>query len=246
MSLQIRRYLAEAIGTLVLVGFGTGSILAALATDTPLQAAVPLGFGLALLIGLYMVGEVSGGHFNPAVSLAAFLDRRIGLGDMIGYWIAQIVGGILGSAAVLLLVDGAAEQLGSSGRVLVAQTYLGPGPGVGDGVAFFGEVLFTAAFVMAILAVTRSLNLGRQSFMAISLSLSAVHFIGVPLTGASVNPARSLAPAVIGDFGGPLDNSSLWIYLLAPLVGAALGWVVYRFVVVGDTNLMAEDQPEAA
>jgi len=96
-----QKYLAEALGTLILVGIGTGTILATLTTQTCLQAAVPLGFGLAVLVALYSVGEVSGGHFNPAVSLGMFMDRRITMSDLIGYWISQFAGGILGSVTVM-------------------------------------------------------------------------------------------------------------------------------------------------
>ncbi|MDH3426044.1 MAG: aquaporin family protein, partial [Acidimicrobiia bacterium] len=186
-----QKYLAEVFGTLVLVGIGTGSILAALATDTPLQAAVPLGFGLALLVGLYSVGEVSGGHFNPAVTLAAFLDGRINFGDLVGYWISQFAGAMLGSWFVAILVS----------REAVARTMTVPGDvaDLGNGQAFFGEVLFTTVFVFLILSVTKS-GMAKQAFLAISMGYAAVHFIGFPLTGASVNPARSFAPFVMGDY----------------------------------------------
>lgn len=213
------------------MGVGTGSILAALATDTPLQAAVPLAFGLALLVGLYSVGEVSGGHFNPAVTLAAFLDRRINFGDLVGYWISQIAGAMLGSWFIAIL--------NSAGRVGVAATSTNPGAGVGNGQAFFGEVLFTTLFVFLILAVTKS-GMVKQSFMAISMGLAAVHFIGVPLTGASVNPARSFAPFVIGDYAGlGLERDGgqlLLLYIAGPLIGAIVGWVLYKIIVKGDLD----------
>lgn len=217
-----QKYLAEFFGTLVLVGIGTGSILAAQATGTPLMAAVPLGFGLALMVALYSVGEVSGGHFNPAVTLGAFLDGRINITDATGYWVSQFAGGIVGSWFIAILVS----------RAAVATTATVPGPVTGTGQAFFGEVLFTAVFVMLILSVTKG-GMVKQAFMAISLGLAAIHFVGVPLTGASVNPARSLAPALLGDGG---DNGDLWIYLVAPLVGAIVGWVVYKIIVTGDTD----------
>lgn len=217
-----QKYLAELFGTLVLVGIGTGSILAALATNTPLQAAVPLGFGLALMVGLYSVGEVSGGHFNPAVTLAAFLDGRIKMIEAAWYWAAQFLGGIVGSWFVAILVS----------RVAVAATATVPGPSTGTGQAFFGEVLFTALFVILILAVTKG-GYVKQAFMAISLGLAAIHFIGVPLTGASVNPARSLAPVLIGEGA---EGGDLWIYFAGPLLGAIVGWLVYKVIVTGDTD----------
>jgi len=220
-----QKYLAEVFGTLVLVGIGTGSILAALATDTPLMAAVPLGFGFALLMALYSVGEVSGGHFNPAVTLAMFMDRRINFGDLVGYWIAQITGGILGSWFIAILLS----------RAAVGLTTTNPGAGVGDGQAFFGEVLFTMAFVFVILAVTKS-GMAKQSFVAISLGLAGVHYIGVPLTGASVNPARSFAPFVIGDVASRDGGQLLLLYIVGPLVGAIVAWFFYKIIVQGDLD----------
>jgi aquaporin Z len=217
-----QKYLAEFFGTLVLVGIGTGSILAALATSTPSQAAVPLGFGLALMIGLYTVGEVSGGHFNPAVTLAAFLDGRTNVSDAIGYWVAQVAGGIVGSWFVAILTS----------RASVSLTATVPGPNTGTGQAFFGELLFTTVFVFLILAVTKG-GYAKQAYMAMSLGYAGIHFIGVPLTGASVNPARSIGPALIGE---GVENADLWIYLVAPLVGAIVGWVLYKVIVTGDTD----------
>ena len=116
------------------------------------------------------------------------------------------------------------------GRRLVAET--ATVPGVDTGQAFFGEVLFTAVFVILILSVTKG-GFAKQAFMAISLGYAAIHFIGVPLTGASVNPARSLAPALLGEGG---DNGDLWIYLTAPFLGALVGWIVYKVIVTGDTD----------
>ncbi len=220
-----QKYLAEALGTLILVGLGTGTILATLTTGTALQAAVPLGFGLALLVALYAVGEVSGGHFNPAVSLAAFLDRRISLSDLIGYWISQFAGGILGSVTVMILTS----------RDAVGATYTQPFPGVDSGSfeIFFGETVLTAVFVLLILSVTMG-GSKSQAIIAISLGLTANHFFDVPLTGSSVYPARSIAPLVVGD--NVSGASDIWIYLVAPLLGAVLGWIAYKVVVQGDTN----------
>jgi len=237
MSEQLRKYAAEVAGTAVFIGFALGSVVAAKLTETPLQAAVPLAFGLALLAGLYLVGEISGGHYNPAVSLAMFLDRRMTLTDMIAYWIAQTIGALLGASFVAIMTS----------RLWVADTMTNPGAGVSDGEAFFGEVILTAAFVWVILQVTKSKKLNTQAFIAISLTLAAVHFVGVPLTGPSVNPVRSLAPAIVGDFRLPIvDNSRLWIYLLAPLVGAAIAWILYRVINVGDINVADPEETEPA
>ena len=222
---QWQKYAAEAFGTMVLVGIGTGAILAALATGTATQAAVPLAFGLALLVALYAVGEVSGGHFNPAVSLGAFLDGRINVSDLVGYWVSQFAGGIIGSWIIAVLVN----------RFAVGATYTSTSVGTADPQLFFGEVVFTTIFVFVILSVTRKGGAyNNQAFLAISLTLAAVHFIGVPLTGASVNPARSFAPFVIGR--GIANRADLWIYLVAPLAGAVVGWILYKIIVTGDVN----------
>ncbi len=220
-----QRYAAEAFGTMVLVGFGTGAILAAQATGSSLVVTVPLAFGFAMITGLYIVGHISRGYFNPAASLGAFLDRRIDLKDLIGYWLAQFAGGIIGSLLLAVITS----------RVGVALTYTRPGEGVGTGSAFLAEVIFTAVFVMLILGVTRS-EFATHAYPVIGLGLATVHFIGVPLSGASVNPARSLAPFLVGDFSG-LGRPDLWIYFAGPLLGAIVAWVLYKVVVEGDTDL---------
>lgn len=219
---QWQKYLAEVLGTFVLVLIGTMAVVAAQG-DGLVMAVVPLAFGLALLAGLYAFGEVSGGHFNPAVTLAMFVDRRASVTDLIGYWISQVAGGLLGSLVLLWMTDQATVDLTSSG-------YGSNGSGTG----WISEVVLTAIFVAVILQVTRSVGLSNQAFVAIPLTLAAVHYAGIPFSGASVNPARSIAPAFVGS--GDQALSQLWVYLLAPLVGALVGWVVWRVVVLGDTD----------
>jgi aquaporin Z len=206
------RYLAELVGTAILVLVGTLSILAAQAADAPLLVVVPLGFGLGLLAALYAVGEVSGGHFNPAVTLAAFLAGRIDVSSLAGYWIAQVLGAVLGSLGVWAVTDRA-----SVARTVTTHTDALTG--------FVSEVLLTAVFVLVILAVTESATYRSTSFAAIALALAAVHFAGVPFSGASVNPARSLAPAIVGG-----EGPGLWVYLVAPLLGAVAAWGLHGLV----------------
>jgi aquaporin Z len=219
---QWQKYLAEVFGTFILVLIGTMAVVAASA-DGVVMAAVPLAFGLALMAGLYAFGETSGGHFNPAVTLAMLVDRRVTMVDLIGYWISQVAGGLLGSLVLLWMTNQATVDATSSG-------YGANGAGTG----WISEVVLTAIFVMVILQVTRSSGLSNQAFIAIPLTLAAVHYAGIPFSGASVNPARSIAPAFVG--GGDAALSELWVYLLAPLVGALLGWVIWRVVVLGDVN----------
>lgn len=219
---QWQKYLAELLGTFTLVLIGTMAIVTvAIDGQGAVMAVVPLAFGLALLAGLYAFGEVSGGHFNPAVTLAAFIDRRATVSDLIGYWIAQVAGAVLASLTVLWMRNDAAVEATTSSF-----------GGNGAGTAFIAEVALTAIFVAVILQVTKS-ALSNQAFIAIALTLAAVHFAGITFSGSSVNPARSLAPALVSGEG--LED--IWVWILAPLVGAVVGWVIWKVVVQGDTNL---------
>jgi MIP family channel proteins len=219
---KTRVLLAEVLGTFVLVVGGCGAVLAAnLSGGTTTIVPIAFGFGLALLAALYAFGDVSGGHFNPAVSLAMLLDRRIDLGTMIGYWVAQVAGGVL--AGLALLAVSSREAVGTTA------TTIGPGIGVWDG--FLLEVVFTAVFLLVILRVSVSASSAATAFLGIALTLTTIHLVLVPFTGTSVNPARSLGPAIVG--GVWTDQ---WVYLTAPLLGGAIGWLLYRVVGVGHSD----------
>jgi len=212
-----QKYAAEAYGTFVLVLIGTGTVMVTGGGDL---VAIAFAFGLALVVGLYTVGRVSGGHFNPAVSLGAFLDKRIPLNDMLFYWVSQVIGGVLASFALAFLA--------SKDAVATTITRLNPSVEAFNG--FFGEALLTAIFVMAILVLSKSAS--PTKLLGIGLTLTAVHLAGIGFTGSSVNPARSLAPAIVGgEFG------DIWVYLAGPAVGAVLAWVLYKVIVTGDTDL---------
>jgi aquaporin Z len=217
----MRRWLAEALGTYVLVVIGSLAILSAVGGGASGAAvvAIGLGFGLALLAGLYAFGEVSGGHFNPAVSLAMLVDGRISVSDFIGYVIAQVAGAVLASVTVLAASNDAAVE----GTV----TALGSGVEAWEG--FLIEAVATAIFLAVILKVTTSQSSGRTAFLGISLTLVAIHLATIPFTGTSVNPARSLGPALVGGVG-----ADLWLYIVAPLVGAVVGWVLYKAVTTAE------------
>jgi aquaporin Z len=204
----INKYLAEAVGTFILVFVGSMSILAAAATGGPALVIVPLGFGFGLLAAIYAVGHVSGGHFNPAVTLAMWLDRRTTTSDLIGYWIGQFVGGIVASTLVL-------AAAGQDGVVATVTTHATSGKGL------LSEFVLTLIFVMVILASTRKAP--NAAGVAIPLTLIAVHLAGIPFSGASVNPARSFGPALIGG-----SFSGFWVYVVGPLAGAAVAWVFWR------------------
>jgi aquaporin Z len=220
-----RKYLAEVLGTFVLVFGGTMSILAAIAMDAPILVVVPFGFGLALLAAIFAFGGVSGGHFNPAVTLGALLDRRIGPVDAAAYVVAQFIGAIGGSALVVAIVDD---------HALVARTTTSLGQRITFVEGFALEVVLTAIFLLVILTVTK--RVPGQAPLAIALTLVVIHLAGIPFTGASVNPARSLAPALLSGQLGPI-----WIYLTAPFVGAAIGWALYRVFETGEVADRAGD-----
>ena len=209
---NMRKYVAELLGTFTLVFVGSLSILAAVRLEEPIHVAVALGFGLALLAGLYAFGELSGGHFNPAVSLAMFLDRRLAANDLVGYWVAQLAGGVLASLAVLA----AFSRDDVAGTATTASS-------AWDGLWL--ELLLTAIFVAVILQSSRSERVRGTALLAIPLALVGVHLAAIPFSGASVNPARTLGPALVGNEWG-----DVWIYLVGPLAGGAIAAFVHRFL----------------
>ena len=218
---DVRTMLAELLGTYFLVLGGCGAVIAATASGaTTTIVPISFAFGLALLAALYAFGETSGGHFNPAVSLAMLLDGRVNIGAAIRYWLAQFWGGLL--AAVTLLIGTSTEAVASTATVLAPEVAVWEG--------FLFEAVFTAIFLVVILKASSSLQSGPTAFLAISLTLTVIHLVLVPFTGTSVNPARSLGPGIVG--GVWADQ---WIFWIAPLVGAAVGWVIYRYVAASDS-----------
>lgn len=211
MSDSARTWISEILGTFILV-FGGG--LAILSVGGADVVAIAFGFGLALLVALYAFGEISGGHFNPAVSLGALLDGRIDVDRFIQYVVAQSGGAVLAGVAILAASD----------QDAVASTATVP-TGASVGGAFLIELLLTAFFVAVILKVTTSDKFGSSAFGAISFTLVAIHLAAVPLSGASVNPARTLGSALVGS-----EFTDFWVYVTAPFIGAVLGWVFYKAV----------------
>ncbi len=233
---QWQRYLAEFFGAFILVFGGCTAVVAAgRITDIQHQGGgtvfnaeliAPFAFGLALLAGLYAFGEVSGGHFNPAVSLGMWLDRRITLGDLIGYWVAQFAGAIVASAIMLLPFT--KSDVASTATL----------PSAGDGASFVLEAVMTGIFVLVILQVSKSGTYGRTALVAIPLTLIFIHFALVTLTGCSVNPARTLGPALIGN-----KWDAEWVYFVGPGLGAIVAYIVHAVVVQGDTKLGEQTPP---
>lgn len=224
---QWQKYLAELLGSFILVFVGVLGLLAADLAGVSRLLVAPFSFGLGLLAGLYAFGEVSGGHFNPAVTLAMFLDRRVSMSDLIGYWIAQIVGVVLAAGLLALMFNTDAVAGGATV----------PGE-PGDGAALWTELVLTAVFVTTFLMSTRTTRFSTSALVAISLALVAVHFAGLPISGASVNPARSFGPALVGT-----EWDGFWIYLVGPFAGAIVAWLAHLVVVRGDTDL-ADDLRE--
>ncbi len=220
--MDTRKYLAELIGTFLFMTLGYASVAAFGAQEVPSLLVVPFAFGLGLLAAIFATGHVSGGHFNPAVTVSMVLDGRTTPLNAVGYIVAQIIGAI-GAAGVILLV---------TSQAAVAAGVTKPGGGVTDVGALLLEAVLTAGFVLVIL--TSSKRAPSLAPLAIPLTLVAIHFASAPLTGASVNPARSIGSALVGG-----DLTGLWIYLVAPIVGAVVGWAVFRVVDFGGDEALA-------
>ena len=220
-SNSLKKYLAEAIGTAVLVFMGCGSAVFLGCDAAGGHLAVALAFGLSIVAMAYVIGNVSGCHINPAVSLAMLIDRRISGVDFCGYVVSQLIGGFLG-AGLLRAVSSFAgiDKTGGLGSNLAA----GAGGTCG---ALIIEVVLTFIFLLVILGVTDDSKKGSVAGIVIGLTLTFVHIVGIPLTGTSVNPARSIGPAL---FAGGQALSDLWIFILAPLAGAALAALVYKVI----------------
>lgn len=212
--MNTRAYGAELLGTFLFMVIGYASVpaFAAASAPTPNLLVVPFSFGFGLLAAIFAFGHVSGGHFNPAVTVAAVIDRRTTPTDAVGYIVAQVAGAIAAAVVIMVAVSQAAVTAGVTA----------PGDGITDMGALILEIIFTAGFVAVILAATR--HAPALAALAIPLTLVAIHFGIATLTGASVNPARSIGSAVIGG-----DINALWIYLVGPTVGGILGALVYRF-----------------
>lgn len=220
---KVKTYLAELIGTFVLVFMGCGSAVFLGAASPGGHLAVALTFGLSIVAMAYVIGNVSGCHINPAVSLAMLINKKLSIADFIGYVIAQVIGAIAGAGLLQALVGsfGITDQTGALGTNAVASA-----GGVTG--AFIIEIVLTFIFIFTILGVTSDDSKSSVAGIVIGLTLTFVHIVGIPLTGTSVNPARSLGPAI---FAGGQAISDVWVFILAPLVGAVLAAVVYMLII---------------
>jgi len=218
---SVKKYFAEFVGTFVLVFMGCGSAVFLGCEPDGGHLAVALAFGLSIVAMAYAIGSVSGCHVNPAVSLAMLLRKKLGAADFCWYVVAQVVGAIAAAGLLRLLLSfGLVDLTGGLGSNGVD----GAGGGFG---ALLVEVVLTFIFIFVILGVTSDESKGSVAGVVIGLSLTFVHIVGIPLTGTSVNPARSFGPALFAG-GGALSN--VWVFIVGPLVGAVLAVLVFSFV----------------
>lgn len=231
-----KRLAAELVGTfwLVLGGCGSAVLAAKFGGDgNPLGigfVGVALAFGLTVLTGAYAFGHVSGAHFNPAVSVGLWAGGRFPARDVVPYILAQVVGGFL-AACILLHIAGGAPGFGIDGSqagAFASNGYgaLSPG-GYSVAAAFLCEVVLTAMFLVVIMGATHGRAPAGFAPLAIGLALTLIHLISIPVTNTSVNPARSTAVAV---FAGSGALSQLWLFWVAPLLGGAIGGIVYKWI----------------
>jgi aquaporin Z len=220
----MKKYLAELVGTFILVLFGCGT--AVVAGDRVGILGIAFAFGLALVGAAYGIGPISGCHINPAVSLGVFAAGRMSVKDMLGYWVGQFLGGALAAWVLATIVGGVA------GGYNIAASGLGQnGWGVGyqGGYNLTSAILFefvaTLIFVIVILGATQKSAPSGFAGLVIGLTLVAIHIFGIHITGVSVNPARSLGPAL---FVGGQALSQVWLFLLVPTVGGAVAGLLFR------------------
>ena len=224
----MKKYLAEAIGTCILVtlGCGTAMLVGCDAANGGGYILTALAFGLAIVATAYCIGNISGCHVNPAVSLGVLLSGGMKAGEFVGYVIAQCIGALGGAGllAAIFGLGGVKDMTGGFGT-----NGLG---GVGGNVwaGLLVEVVLTLIFVLCILGVTsKKAKHGSFGGLIIGLTLTGVHILGIGLTGTSVNPARSLGPAIVAAIAGnPAPLACVWVFIVAPLVGAALAALVYN------------------
>ena len=216
----MRKYISEFIGTMVLVLFGCG---VAVVSGGNLVATA-LAFGLAIVACAYAIGGISGSHVNPAVSLAMLIRGDIDIVDFCFYVISQVLGALAGAGILYLILSGTdlgTAALGTNGFGELSST----------NISIFGalavEIVLTFVFIYTILGVTSDKKYANVSGLVIGLTLTFVHLLGINLTGTSVNPARSLGPAIIA--GGDAF-SQVWLFIIAPLIGACLAAVVFRLL----------------
>lgn len=233
-DIVMKKYVAEFIGTCVLTLFGCGAAAVSGGVEGVLGVlGIAFAFGLAVVAMAYAIGDISGCHINPAVSLGVFLAGGMSIGDLIGYVISQFLGGIAGAGLLYIVeitsdtLDVSSDGLGANGFGDFSYT------GINMGGALLTEVLLTFVFVLVVLAVVSKTENSLLAGLIIGLTLTFVHIFGIPLTGTSVNPARSLGPAI---FSGLANLAQVWVFIVGPLVGAAIASVVFKLLYAGSAE----------
>lgn len=222
----MKKYVAECIGTMVLTLLGCGTAVFVGCGEPAGVAATALAFGLSVVAMAYTIGGISGCHINPAITFGVVLSGRMTWKDAVGYWIGQVIGGIIGAALLYLIVKttGAPGAMGNP-EGLGTNAVANAG---GAGGAFLVEFIATFLFVLVVLGTTDpKVGAGNFAGLAIGLSLVLIHLVCINLTGTSVNPARSIGPAL---FVGGQALKDLWVFILAPLAGGALSACVWKAV----------------
>jgi MIP family channel proteins len=218
--MNVRAWVAEFLGTFLFFAIGLMAFQAVASMGdarAPMLVVIPFAFGFGLLAAIFAFGHISGGHFNPAVTVAMVIARRTTVTDAVGYIAGQLLGAVAASLLVLILTNQAA----------VASTITRPGGGFTDLQALILETVLTAGLVVVILTATR--HASALAALAIPLTLVAIHFAAIPFTGASFNPARTIGPALVGG-----DLGTVWIYLVGPTAGGILGALIYRVMSAGE------------
>jgi aquaporin Z len=233
----MNKQLAEFIGTFALVFFGCGAAaiggLGAGPTAINLLG-IASAFGFAIVAMAYGIGRISGCHVNPAVSFGVFVAGRMSAAEMVSYWIAQVVGALVGAAVLYLILSGKASGwTGGLGQNGWGAGYLGEYNTLS---ALVFEIFGTFLFLVTILGVTHPFMPKGFAGLAIGLTLVAIHLVGINVTGTSVNPARSIGPAIVGMGTNPGAVAQLWLFIIAPLLGAGLAGFLYREGALLDAN----------
>ncbi len=225
----MKKYICELIGTMVLVLFGCGS--AAVAGSVLGNLGIAMAFGLSIVAMAYIIGDISGCHINPAVSLGMWINKRMDTTDFIGYIISQCIGALIG-IGILAFIINSCSDLGGYMITGLGQNGFGTASSVGISMtgALVVEIILTFVFVFTVLGVTRTQKTGPLAGIVIGLTLAFVHIMGIPLTGTSVNPARSLAPALV--MGGQA-LSQVWVFIVGPAIGAIIAGLIYKFLYSG-------------
>lgn len=213
----MKKLIAEFIGTFVLVLFGTGTAVLGGGMDGIGTLGIAMAFGLSIVAMAYSIGTISGCHVNPTVSIAMYMNKRIDSKELINYLIGQVLGAVVGTLTLMAFLNSSNLPLDNLGQNTFGSLTMGG--------AFLVEAVLTFVFILVIMIVTGKNGNSNFAGLVIGFTLVLVHLVGIPLTGTSVNPARSLSPAI---FVGGEALSQLWLFIVAPIIGGIIAAVVSK------------------